>query len=612
MSITVRCRVAAVALSIVCTSAIADSGDSGDISLDNVIVTATRSREKIEDVIGSVTVITREEIEARQPQTLEELLRAEAGIDFTNNGGPGNLTSIFMRGGNPGQVLVLIDGVRVGSITQGATSYEFIPVNQLERVEIVRGPRSSLWGSEAIGGVIQFFTRKPDGVTASVGTGTEHTYDANAGFGARVDDTWFSILGDRYQTAGFNTCRSPQACFTTEPDRDGFRNTSGSVRLGHAWGEVADIELGTLYAQGLTHYDGTFSNQSAFREIVPTARAHVRPVNNWDLSLTLGDTHDDQDSRLDGVFVDRFNSERRSATLQSDWRPLAAQLITVGVDYIKDLVDSTTPFDRSSRDNTGVFAVYQGHFGAHELEASVRRDDNQQFGTHTTGNAGWKWFLSKSLNVVASWGSSFRAPTFNDLYYPGFSNPNLDPERATNVEMGIGGNIDKQHWSVNAFETRISDLIDLDQNFVPGNVSKARIRGAEGQYSLKLDAWDVRASYTWLDPRNRSEGANRDNILQRRARNSARAQTMYLIGPVSVGTIVTAQGARYNNTANTDRLGGYVLVDLLGEYAVTPQWRVQAKLTNAFDHTYETVHYYNQQGRAFFVSVRYDQKPARE
>ena len=606
MSIIVRGRVAAIALSFVCSSVLAESGDS---DLDNVVVTATRSQQSIENVVGSVTVITRAEIEARQPQTIEELLRAEAGVDFTNNGGPGNLTSIFMRGGNPGQVLVLIDGVRVGSVTQGSTSYEFIPVDQLERVEIVRGPRSSVWGSEAIEGVIQFFTRKPDGVTASAGYGSEHTYTATAGVGGNIDGTWFSVLGDRFQTAGFNACRSFSACFAVEPDRDGFRNTSGSVRVGHAWGDVADVEFGTLYAQGLTHYDGSFSNQTAFREIIPTARAHVRPLSNWDLSLTLGDTHDDQDSRHDGVFVSRFNTERRSGTLQSDWKPFASQLVTLGVDYIKDMVESTTPFDRDSRDNTGVFAVYQGHFGAHEIEASVRRDDNEQFGVHTTGNAGWKWFLPHSFNVMASWGSSFRAPTFNDLYYPNFSNPNLDPETATNVELGVGRDTAHERWSVHAFQTKIEDLIDLDQNFIPRNISKARIRGIEAQYRLKLESWDVGASYTWLDPRNRSEGANFDNILQRRARNSVRAQASYLIGPFSIGTIVTAQGARYNNSANTDRLGGYALFDFLGEYAVTSQWRVQAKLSNAFDRTYETVHYYNQQGRAFLLTVRYDQKP---
>jgi vitamin B12 transporter len=575
---------------------------------DDIIVTAARTEQNVDNVIASVTVITREDIQRRQLQSLQDVLRGEAGIDITNQGGLGKFTSLFMRGTSPGHILVLVDGVRTGNATSGTTAFEYIPLDQIERIEIVRGPRSSIYGSDAVSGVIQIFTRSAaPGITTSVGVASDQTYRANAHFGLSEEKYWLNLTGDRIQTDGFNSCRGTfsDACFTIEPDRDGYRNTSASVRAGYRWGERADIELSTLYAKGKSEYDGSFQNEAEFRQVIPTLRGRVQVADNLTLKLTLGDSRDDVDNLLDGDFVGEFNTEKRTSTVQADWRMADGQLLSFGGDYIDDRVASDTAFDRTQRDNTGLFAVYQGRFGAHEAELSGRYDDNEQFGSHSSGNIGWKWHLSPTLALMATYGSAFRAPTFNDLYYPGFSNPNLDPEKARSYELGVSGRMPLGRWSVNGFATKIHDMIDLNSSFVPENIAKARIRGIEAFTGIAVEQWHFDLNYTYLDPRNRGAGPNFDNLLQRRAKNSARAQIRRSFDMFSVGTEIRGQGKRYNNASNTVKLDSYVVADLLGELRLGSEWAIEAKIANMFDKEYETVRFYNEPDRTYSLMLRY-------
>ncbi|HKQ83774.1 MAG TPA: TonB-dependent receptor [Steroidobacteraceae bacterium] len=574
----------------------------------DVIVTATRTEQNVDNVIASVTVITREDIERRQLQSLQDVLRGEVGVDITNQGGLGKFTSLFMRGAGSGHILVLVDGVRVGNATSGTTSFEYIPVDQIERIEIVRGPRSSIYGSDAISGVIQIFTRRAaPGISTSVGVAPDETYRGTASVGLVEDNYWLNLTADRLQTDGFNSCRGSfdDACFTFEPDRDGYRNTSATARAGYRWGEAADVEFSTLYAKGKSEFDGSFQNEAEFRQIIPTLHGRVRVADALTLKLTLGDSHDDVDSLYNGEFRSEFNTEKRTGTLQADWQIAPAQLLTLGGDYIDDRIESSTEFDRTHRDNTGLFGVYQARFGQHEAELSGRYDDNEQFGSHGSGNIGWKWHVSPTLALTATYGSAFRAPTFNDLYYPGFSNPDLDPEKAHSYEVGVSGRVPLGRWSINGFVTQIDDMIDLNSSFVPENIAEARIRGIETFAELAFDRWLIDFNYSWLDPRNRGDGPNFDNLLQRRARHSARTQVMRSFGTFSLGTEVRGQGKRYNDAANTVRLGSYVVADVLGEVKLGTDWVIQAKVANVFDRDYETVYLFNEPNRTYSLTVRY-------
>ncbi|MFL6576019.1 MAG: TonB-dependent vitamin B12 receptor [Povalibacter sp.] len=585
--------------------------------LDPVIVTAARLAEPLSDVVGSVSVITRADIERRQVHSVQDLLRGETGISIANNGGLGKISSVFVRGTEADQVLVLVDGVRVGSATAGTTRIEYLPVDQIERIEIVRGPRSSLYGADAMGGVIQIFTRQSDQPSITVGGGSHETRNTSASFGLKGENSWLSVAGSYIESDGFNACRDSfngafftGGCFTDEPDADGFRNASGSVRAGYRWGERADVEATALYASGRSEYDGDFGNQTDFSQGAYSVKGHLAPTSNWDLTLLVGTSRDNADDSMDGVYVSTFDTERRSASVQSDWSVTNSQVLTFGVDYLDDRVDSTTLYDETSRDNTGLFAQYKGRFGAHELLASVRSDDNEQFGNHSTGSLGYKWFIADSLALHAGWGSAFLAPNFNDLYYPNFSNPNLNPEKSDSFEVGASGAAANIGWSLAAFQTEVDDLIAFDlTTFLPQNLSKARIRGLEAEAHTQLGNWSLGLGYTALDPRNRDGGFNDGNFLPRRARQSGRVDVGYGTDAFSVGTTINLAGSRYDDLANTTKLDSYTLVDLVGQVHFASDWSVEGRVANAFDEKYETASFYNQDGRTYFLTLRYQPRP---
>lgn len=576
--------------------------------LEAVVVTAARVAQPISEVIGSVTVITREEIEKRQAGSLQDLLRGELGIDISNNGGPGKISSLYLRGANSSQTLILVDGVRLGSATAGTTSIEFIPVEQIERIEIVRGPRSSLYGSDAIGGVIQIFTRSNDSFSAGVGTGSYNTQNYSAGFGMQGDTLRFSVNGNYLQTDGFNSCVGSfsNGCFTVEPDDDGYRNSSVSAQLGYAFGAVADLELRTLYTQGFTEFDGSFVNESRFRNSAPSLKLHITPNDALGITLSGGITQDKSYSFENSVYMSRFNTEKRNAGLQVDWQ-IGQQKISVGADYLDDVIDSDTAFIVSERDNNGLYAQYLGKLGTHELSASVRRDDNEQFGTHSTGNVGWKWFvLDQALAINAGWGKAFHAPTFNDLYYPyGYGNPNLKPERSQSYELGASGKKDWFDWSVQAYSTEADDLIAYNNAFLPDNVSKARLQGVETAVNGTWQKLRAGLNYTYQDPRSRQAGSNFDHILARRARNSGRFDLSYDFGAALISTSINAVGPRFDDLANTLPMAGYTTVDLRANVTLSKDLALQVTLGNFFDRHYETVRYYNEEGRSVYVTLRY-------
>ncbi|HEY6642330.1 TonB-dependent vitamin B12 receptor [Povalibacter sp.] len=573
-------------------------------ALSEVVVTAARIAQPLTEVIGSVTVLTRDDIQRRQVQSMQDLLRGEVGISFANNGGLGKLSAMFIRGTDADQVLVLVNGVRVGSTTAGTTRIEFIPVDQIERIEIVRGPRSSLYGADAIGGVIQIFTRDASGPALSIGGGSHETHNVAGSFGLKGDNAWVSVTGNYIESQGFNSCRASfsDGCFANEPDDDGYRNASGSLRTGYRWGDTAEVEATALHASGHTEYDGSFSNETDFAESVYSLKGKVAAASNWDLALQLGLSQDNSDDFANGTYVSTIDTERRNVSLQSDWTVVTGQVLTLGLDYLDDQVESTTAYDETSRDNTGLFGQYSGRFGDHQVLASVRSDDNEQFGQHTTGGLGWKWFVEDTLAFSAAWGTAFLAPSFNDLYYPGFSNPDLRPEESDSVEFGINGIAARTTWSVSAFETNIDNLIVFDSaTFRPQNISAARIRGIEAQARTQLDKWTLGANYTHLDPRNRDS----DNILPRRARDAGRIDVSYGTNAFSVGTTVNIVGSRYDDLGNTVDLDSYTTVDLVAQLSFGAGWSVQGKIANAFDEDYETAAFYYQDGRSYFLTLGY-------
>lgn len=589
--------------------------------LDQVIVTATRTELALADSLVPAQVIDREEIERLQPRDLPDLLRARAGIDLVNQGGAGKLSSVFMRGTESDHVLVLVDGVRIGSATAGLAAFQDLPVEQIERIEIVRGPRSSLYGSEAIGGVIQVFTRRSDGAVAPrarVGAGSNGLREASAGIGGRVGRGWFGVDAAYQRTDGINACRGSgitfQGCFTDEPDDDGYRNRSLNLRGGIDATEDLSVEAHVLHAESDNQFDGSIfgGNEAENVQRVADAKLEWRASDAFALRIQAGRAWDRADNYYaDPVagtrsYVGAFDTIRDTASAQGDVALAAGHLLSIGADWQRDEVESDTDYAVTARDNIAGFVEYQGRAGAHRFNAALRHDDNEQFGDHGTGSIGWGYDFGSGLRFNASAGTGFKAPTFNDLYFPfGSGNPDLKPERSKSLNLGLAQSFDGWRWGLDVYETRIVDLVALDSVFYPGNIQEARIRGAELTLGAALAGWDLSTQLSHVDPRDRSDGPNRGNLLPRRARNHGRVDVDRSFGEFRLGATVRGAGSRYDNLANSVRLGGYGTVDLRASWQFHADWALQARATNLLDKRYETVDWYNQPGREYGLALRY-------
>ncbi|MDR6991064.1 TonB-dependent vitamin B12 receptor [Luteimonas sp. 3794] len=614
--------VAALASPIAAAATAADARD-----LDTVLVTANRAESTLGDTIVPAQVIDRAEIERTQARDLPELLRGRAGIQIANQGGPGKLSSVFMRGSESDHVLVLVDGVRIGSATAGLASFQDIPVDQIERIEIVRGPRSSLYGSEAIGGVIQIFTRRNTGAVrphARVGVGSHNLREASAGLGGRAGRGWFGVDAAFQRTDGINACRGRgplnddfgAGCFVDEPDRDGYRNRSFNLRGGVELADGLTLEGNALRADAFNEYDGSYGNEAENVQQAAGGKLTYAPSDVVRLTAQAGRSYDksmtyqrnaDAGTRTDFGHLD---TRRDTGSLQADFTLAPTQALSLGFDWLSDNVESQTVYAVTQRDNFATFAEYQGRFGAHRLQASARYDDNEQFGGHGTGSIGWGMDLERGLRLNANVGTGFKAPTFNDLYYPGSESPDLKPERSKSANIGVAQYSDSWNWSFNVFESRIDDLIVFvypPPDFIGTgmNIEEARIRGAELTFATTLAGFDLSTELSHVYPRDRSDSANNGNLLARRARNSGRLDIDRSLGDFRIGTTLRASSSRFDNATNTVRVAGHGTLDLRAAWAFNPDWTLEARATNVLDKDYETIAWYYQPGREYGLALRW-------
>ncbi len=625
LCLAITCGLSALSLS---TAAIAQTTSADDTTtndrvnqLDKVIVTGTRTAVTVDDSLAAVEVIDRDEIERSQAPSLQDLLRGRAGINLTNQGGLGKLSTLFLRGTESDHTLFLIDGVRIGSATSGLAALQDLPLELIDRIEIFRGPRSSLYGSEAIGGVIQIFTsngRMGVHPRMHLGGGSHGLRDAGGGVDIGGKYGWLGVDYSHQASDGINACRGIGAPLfagcgydNPDPDRDGYENNSLSLRGGLDLGKDWEATAHALRSEGHNAYDANPAyalpdNSDTLQQVVG-GKLRYSANDRFALQLTGGRNIDASDNYLGATFGNRFHSTRDSATLQADVTVANAQLLTLGLDWSRDNGGVDDPFSSfaANRSNRAGFVQYQGRFGRHDLQAAVRHDDNDQFGGHDTGSVAWGMDAANGLRLTASYGSAFKAPSFNELYYPYYGNPDLRPETSRSLEFGVAQRKDGWHWQANAYQTSIDQLIVYDPRiFIANNIEDARIRGVELTAGTTLASWELSAQAGWLDPRNRSNG-NDGKLLPRRARDSARIDADRGIGRWRIGGSLVAEGARYDDVANSLRLGGYTTFDLRAEVAFAKHWSLQGSVHNVFDRNYETAAFYNQPGREFALTLRY-------
>ena len=584
--------------------------------LDQIVVTSTRTPIALEDAIAPTQVIDRAAIERSQARSLQDLLRGRAGINLTNTGGPGKQTSLFLRGTNSSHTLVMIDGVRVNSADFAAAALQDIPVDQIDRIEIVRGPSSSLYGSEAIGGVIQIFTRRDqDGFTPRLyaGAGSHGLLEGGLGFGGAGERGWLGTDFSYQRTDGIDACRGSatlfQGCYADEPDRDGYLSRSLNLRGGYTLTDTLSVEASVLRAEGENEYDGFYNYTESVQQII-SGKLRYTPSERVAVTVNAGRSDNEADNYSAGVYASTSNTHRDVASVQGDFGLAAGQLLSAGVDWYQDHLDSSTAYAVDSRDNTALFVQYQGNFGAHQLQAGLRNDDNDQFGNHTTGSLGWGMALGEEFRLTASYGTAFKAPTFSDLYDPWSGVPTLEPEQSKSFNLGLAQSGNQWNWALDVFQTSIDDLISYDSTtFMMSQVEKARIRGAEFTADTTLAGWELSTQLSHIDPRNRTPGSQYGNLLARRARNTGRVDIDRAMGDWRIGATVSGASKRYDDAVNSAMVGGYGTTDLRVEYALSPSLTLQARATNVFDRDYETVAWYNQPGREYGLRLKY--QPAR-
>lgn len=587
-----------------------NAADTPVYALDEVVVTAARARQPLSSTLQSVTVITSQDVANSGQSTLLGVLQRLGGVEIGANGGAGQPTGVFMRGANSAHTLVLIDGLRVGSATTGTTAFENIPLDQVERIEIVAGPLSGLYGSDAIGGVIQIFTKSASGkpgYALSAGYGTYDTTKVSGSAGYRGADFDVAIAAGYEKSDQFNATRPTIPFNQFNADRDPYRNANVSGRAAYRFGPDAEIGISGFFSEGKTHFDNGPDTDDVNTQKLSTYAAWLqnRFAPNWQSLLRVGRSIDDIDTT--GLFPSRFRTEQDQATWQNTFDVTGGTLVA-GAEYLRQKVSSDTEFTTTSRTIGSAFAGYTGTFGPHGVEAMVRYDDNSQFGGHTTGSLGYGYRVSDALRLRATAGTAFHAPTFNDLYFPFFGNPDLEAERSRGFDVGADWQVASHKLSATYFQNRISDLIVFDlETFLPENLATARIRGGEFRYQGTLLDTDIRAKLTLQDPVNPDTGA----LLPRRAKSFGSVDASRSFDAWRFGVELVASGARFDSIDEdpASRMGGYALVNLYASYAFAPGLIAELRWNNVADKDYELAKHYNTAGSNVFVWLRWS--PAR-
>lgn len=574
--------------------------------MDPVVITATRIPQPVSSLLSDLRIIDSADIANAGNQSLSELLQSQGGVEVATNGGPGQVSGVFVRGTNANHVVVLIDGVRMNSATSGTNAFENIPLGQIERIEILRGPASSLYGADAIGGVIQIFTRREGNRTSlTAGVGTWSTQRYSARLAREMGPTRLSVQAGYEDTRAFSATNA-RSTFSFNPDHDPYRNKNLGANLGHTWAPGQELALRALISEGTAHFDSGPGSDDINRQRLATYALESRNKlrANWSSNLRLARGTDDVQTL--GSFPGKFRTDQNQVSWQNDIAAGGGQF-ALGLEYRHESVDSSTDYSKTRRTLRSAFAGYSGDFGANLLQASARHDDNSQFGAHNTGNLGYGYKFARDWRVAAAVGTAFKAPSFNDLYFvsPYFSgNPGLKPERATSRELAATYDDGTQRAGLTFYHNQIRDLIAVDPSFSTViNVNAAKIRGGTLQFGADVAGYRLKAEITRQEATDQGTG----RLLPRRAKTFGTLSMARTAGSLRFGAEVVASGERFDTVANTPsaRLVGYALLNLRAAYAFSAAYAVSIRWNNVLDKQYELVRGYNTPGANVFVSLEY-------
>lgn len=590
------------------------------------VVTANRVEQVVSSVLAPISIISREDIELSMAKSVPEILRMVPGIDIGQTGGRGSVSSVFMRGTESDHVLVLIDGVRLPSSITSAVDFSKIPVSQIENIEIIRGPRGALYGSDAIGGVINIITRGKQGddiKQISAGIGSDKYYQGDAFLSLDITERTHLNLGLGYDDSeGYNVY---PVAGKNDGDKHGYNNKNALLGLDHNFNDKLSAFIISRYSQNTSEYHSTFPKQLKKEQrlettSVVTGAKYKRNLFASALTYSFGESKayhyevgDDYNNADSTLFTTQHNLSVINSLSLSD-----SLLLNVGLDWRDDQVEDEGGklTDKVSRYNTGVFTTGVYEVASVTFDGSVRYDDNEAYGGYTTWGLAAGWEFVKDYSVILSTGTSFKAPSMYDLY--GVSawtvgNPDLKPETGESIEVGVKGITSAVNWRLTVYQNKIEDLIDSEciandplygcvkyKMFNNDGISK--IQGIELEANVTTGIVDHQAVLEYLDPKD----ANGDTLL-RRAKYKAKWQGMVTLGDADFSLRYLYQGERDDYVGfNKETISGYSLWDISAAYHVTDEFKVSARIDNLLDKEYATAQGYPAPERGYFVNVSYE------
>ena len=581
-----------------------------------LVVTSGRLSEPQAQATAASTVFERADIERLQASSVPDLLSRVPGVSIVQSGGRGSLTSLFLRGANANQTLVLVDGVRLNAAASGLARLEFLSPEQIERIEVVRGARSALYGSDAIGGVIQIFTRRgEEGLQPRLrlAAGSQQTFERSLGLSGGDQRTRVDLGASLVERAGFDRSQDGRGY---DNDHDGLRRKAFNLSLEYRFTDRLKGGLNLLEQRGESEYDDLFSfdpgNPSEHFSVSSVAgHLEAQLAERWSSRLELGHGEDKSENRdplnADNNYV--YNTYRDSAGWLNTLRIGDAHQVLLGLDWYEERLGSDSDFSHSERWNRAAFAQHRYRGNGFATELGLRHDDNQQFGSENTWNAALSLDLAERLELVLSYGEGFHAPTFNDLYFPTSSfyggNPDLAPERSKTYEAQLRGDHLDTRWSLSAYRTEVEDLITVVSDPVtffstPMNVNKARLQGLELNIERELLGWQATLGASLLDPRDRNSG----HTLPRRAKRSLSLDLDRQFGAFAAGMTWQAFSGRYDDAANNRKIAGYGLLGARASWRMDEELLWQVKIDNLLDKNYSQA-LYSRPDDPFFSSVSY-------
>ena len=607
---------------------LADTRDNA-LKLPDVVISANRQVQARNDSSAANTVFTRDDIDRLQPTSVTDLLSRVPGVQVAPTGGRGSLPGIYIRGTKSAQSLVLVDGQRIANTTSGDSGLQYLNIDQIERVEVLRGSRSVIYGSDAIGGVIQVFTRRnaEQGLQPrlKLGFGSHQTWERSLGLSGGDEQTRFNLGASLDETAGIN---STHASFPSDGDHDAYRNQSLSLNLSHAFNDALEVGFNVLDNRGKSEYDNSFGRfdiatgqtlgQKPYTDYtVSSIGGYVDATltERWQSRLELGHS-ENRDTKRDTLSNDFsvFNTYRDSLNWQNDLTLNDQNSLILGGDWYEDRFHGSTAFTENSRWNRAAFVQHRFKGDWFSTELGLRRDQNQQFGAQNS----WSGTLTLPVNpdndVLLSYSEGFRAPTFNDLYYPDtkYSNPDLQPETSKSYELQWRSQLSAStRLEASLYRTDLSDAIILDSTSKPQNVASARVNGVEAALKQELFGWQGNVGVSIIDPRDRDTG----HTLARRARRTLNLDLDRQFDKLGLGASWQAISSSYDDEDNRNRLGGYALLGLRSSWAINREVSLSLKVDNLLDRQYARARYsynaadfsnnqdYREEGRTWMLGL---------